>query len=53
MKADEYSQFDEQGLPTHNKAGKELSEAVRNKLRKEQEKQKQVYDKWVQEESKQ
>jgi len=36
FKADEYSKFDETGLPTHNNKDKELSEAIRNKLKKEQ-----------------
>lgn len=49
MKADEYSKFDAEGLPTHTNKDKEVSEAIRNKLRKEQEKQKSVYEKWVQE----
>ena len=35
FKSDEYSKFDEQGLPTHNNKDKELSEAIRNKLKKE------------------
>lgn len=47
FKADEYSKFDEQGLPTHNNKDKELSEAIRNKLKKEQVKQQQVYEKWL------
>jgi len=47
FKTEEYSQFDETGLPTHNKQGKELSEAIRNKLKKEQVKQQEVYEKWL------
>jgi cysteinyl-tRNA synthetase len=47
FKADEYSKFDEEGLPTHNNKDKELSEAIRNKLKKEQVKQQQVYEKWL------
>jgi len=39
FKANEYSKFDEFGLPTHNDKEKELSEAIRNKLKKEQAKQ--------------
>jgi hypothetical protein len=34
-------------LPTHNKAGKELSQEIRNKLKKEQAKQDGVYKKWL------
>lgn len=48
FRADEFSAFDEQGLPTHNKAGKELSEAIRNKLKKEWTKQEQVFQQWQQ-----
>jgi cysteinyl-tRNA synthetase len=47
MNVAEYSKFDENGLPTHNNKDKELSEAIRNKLKKEQEKQKGVYEKWL------
>ena len=47
MNAAEYSKFDENGIPTHNNKDKELSEAIRNKLKKEQEKQKGVYEKWL------
>ena len=47
FKSDEYSKFDDQGLPTHNNKDKELSEAIRNKLKKEQVKQQQVYEKWL------
>jgi len=47
FKADEYSKFDEEGLPTHSNKDKELSEAIRNKLKKEQVKQQQVYEKWL------
>ena len=46
FKADEYTKFDDQGLPTHNNKDKELSEVIRNKLKKEQVKQQQVYYKW-------
>ena len=47
FKADEFSKFDESGLPTHNNKDKELSEAIRNKLKKEQVKQQLVYEKWL------
>ncbi len=49
FKSDEYSKFDETGLPTHNNKDKELSEAIRNKLKKDQAKQQQVYEKWLSE----
>lgn len=35
MFSDKYSQFDADGLPTHDSAGKEVNEQIRNKLRKE------------------
>ncbi len=47
FKADEFSKFDENGLPTHNNKDKELSEAIRNKLKKDQAKQQSVYEKWL------
>jgi cysteinyl-tRNA synthetase len=33
-----YGTFDEEGIPTHNKEGKELNKKLINKLKKEQEK---------------
>lgn len=54
--SDKYSKFDDQGLPTHtkivNKEGKEedkeISKEIKNKLMKEQKKQEEVYNKWLQ-----
>ena len=51
FKTEEYNKFDEQGLPTHNNKDKELSEAIRNKLKKEQVKQQQVFEKWSSEQN--
>jgi hypothetical protein len=34
FEADKYSAFDEQGLPTHDKNGKELNENLRNGAKK-------------------
>ena len=45
--ADKYSQFNDEGLPTHDEKGKELSESIRNKLKKDQNKQEQTYQKWI------
>jgi hypothetical protein len=36
-------------LPTHDSKGKELSESIRNKLKKEQNKQGEVYQKYLKE----
>ena len=49
FRAAEFSQFDTTGLPTHDAKGKELSESIRNKLKKEQNKQNEVYTKYMQE----
>ena len=49
FRADEFSKFDENGLPTHNNKDKELSEAIRNKLKKDQAKQQSIYEKWLSE----
>jgi hypothetical protein len=35
MQADKYSKFDEEGLPTHDVKGLEISKEIRNKLKKE------------------
>lgn len=52
FRAAEFTQFDDTGLPTHgplDKEGKakELSESVRNKLKKEWNKQNEVYQKYM------
>lgn len=38
-----YSQFDAEGLPTHNADGEELTKSQRKKLKKEQDKQKKLH----------
>ena len=48
FRADEFSKFDERGIPTHNNKDKELSEPIRNKLTKEWTKQQGIYEKWKQ-----
>jgi cysteinyl-tRNA synthetase len=50
LEADGYSKFDaETGLPTHDKNDKALSEAIVNGLKKKQNKQETVYQKWLKE----
>ena len=41
---DLYSSFDTDGVPTHDKEGKELSKSALKKLKKEWEKQKKLYE---------
>ena len=38
MQGEKYSKYDDEGLPTHDEKDKELSESIRNKLKKEQKK---------------
>lgn len=48
FRAAEFSQYDpETGVPTHDSKGKEISESIKNKLKKEWNKQKEVYDKYM------
>jgi cysteinyl-tRNA synthetase len=48
FEAEKYSKFDEEtGMPSHDASGKALSEAIQNKLKKIQNKQQGVYDKWL------
>lgn len=47
MHSDKYSKFDDSGLPTHDNKDKKLSESIINKLKKEQNKQNEVYQKWL------
>jgi cysteinyl-tRNA synthetase len=44
---DQYSKFDEQGIPTHDKAGEPLPKNALKKLQKEWEKQKEAYEKLI------
>ncbi len=44
---DKYSLFDEKGMPTHDAKGKELSQELKNKLKKEYTKQDSVHKKWL------
>ena len=41
-----YSQFDETGLPTHDKTGAELSKGATKKLKKEQELQQKLFEQY-------
>jgi hypothetical protein len=43
-KTDLYSKFDEEGIPTHDAAGVELTKSAYKKLKKEWEKQKQLFE---------
>jgi cysteinyl-tRNA synthetase len=44
----EFTQYEpETGLPTHDAKGKELSDSIKNKLKKEWNKQKEVYEKYL------
>jgi cysteinyl-tRNA synthetase len=47
FRTEEYSEFDEQGLPTKEKGGEEVTKSKRKKLLKEWEKQKKVYADWL------
>ena len=42
---DLYSQFDAEGIPTHDAAGEELSKGAAKKLKKEWDKQKELHEK--------
>jgi cysteinyl-tRNA synthetase len=50
--SDKYSQFDSEGLPSHDIKGKELIDSIKNKLKKEWNKQDGVYKKWAEAEEK-
>eukprot|EP00831_Metopus_contortus_P026113 TRINITY_DN222_c0_g2_i3.p1 TRINITY_DN222_c0_g2~~TRINITY_DN222_c0_g2_i3.p1 ORF type:complete len:431 (+),score=123.35 TRINITY_DN222_c0_g2_i3:137-1429(+) len=49
---DKYSAFDAEGLPTHDASGKELSKELKNKLKKEYQKQDKLHKKWLEDEKK-
>jgi len=41
---DLFSQFDEEGMPTHDAAGEKISKSAYKKLRKDWEKQKKLFE---------
>ncbi|KAK2720134.1 hypothetical protein QYM36_004142 [Artemia franciscana] len=49
---DKYSQFDDQGLPTHDAEGKEISKGLKKKLLKKYESQAKVYQDYLQSKTK-
>ena len=49
--SDEFSQFDEQGIPTHTKDGQEVAKNRRKKLVKEYEMQKKLHEEYLREAS--
>ena len=46
LKMKDYGQFDENGIPTHNAEGKELSKKARSKCEAIWKKQNDKYQKW-------
>jgi cysteinyl-tRNA synthetase len=44
---DKYSKFDEDGIPSHDAKGFEISKEIKNKLKKEFNKHQENYKKWV------
>lgn len=48
---DKFLQFDDQGFPTHDSAGKELSKGLNKKLRKQYDAQKKTYEEYLKEQS--
>lgn len=47
FESEKYTKFDDQGLPTHDINGKEISKEIRNGLVKVQKKQEDTYSKWL------
>ena len=52
MQTDKYSEFDEEGIPTKNEKGNELSKEQRNKLKKEFAKHDKQHQKWLEQKEK-
>lgn len=42
-----YSKFDEEGLPTHDSKGVEISKEIKNKIKKEFKKHEDTHKKWL------
>jgi cysteinyl-tRNA synthetase len=47
--SEEFSKFDDNGIPTHNKEGEELAKNRRKKLQKEWDMQKKLHDEYIKE----
>jgi len=45
-RGEEFSAYDDQGMPTHDKAGAALTKSAIKKLQKDAEKQKKLHDAW-------
>ena len=52
MMTDKYSKFNEEGVPTHNANGAELSKEQVNKLKKDFQKHQKNHLKWVEQQQK-
>lgn len=51
FKTDEYSEWDEQGLPSKEKSGEEVTKSKKKKLMKDWEKQKKLHEDWLKRDS--
>ena len=47
FRTEEYSAWDGEGMPTHEKDGEEITKSKRKKLQKEWEKQKRIHEAWL------
>jgi cysteinyl-tRNA synthetase len=47
MQADKFSKFDDEGVPTHDAKGIEISKELKNKLKKEFKKHEEKHQKWL------
>lgn len=47
FRIEEYSEWDDQGLPTKEKSGEEITKSKRKKLIKEWDRQKKMHDEWL------
>jgi len=52
MQTDKFSKFDEEGIPTHDAKGFEISKEQRNKFKKEFKKHDEKHQKWLEKKSK-
>jgi cysteinyl-tRNA synthetase len=51
MQNDKYTKFDEDGIPTHDIKGFEISKEMRNKIKKEFAKHEENHKKWIEKNS--
>jgi cysteinyl-tRNA synthetase len=52
LQTDKYSRFDDEGVPSHDHKGFELSKEIKNKMKKDFNKHEETHKKWLEKQGK-